>query len=883
INSLDTPFSVSSSSTVQNVGANGIIASFFSPANCLPPPPLPAPDPCVRFNVTGNAVTGTGKDGIVANGLGGQPTIVSNNTVANAGAYGIRMIGADQLTLNENTVNSSGGPATAFRYPAIYLGAVKADFELVSGDRRVARNHGSGNGLDAMVMNGEASQPLTWLTTGVTAPAAAPVVPADHFGYVLDGSLTVDGALTSNKDFVKVLAGAITVKGALTATDTTFTSAKDGGAPIKLCDAAAGFDSIFIQRTGTPKACPPADRGDWTGINVTGGATLTNVTIAFDDGLTVTGGSLQYAGGAMHDIAKNAIVVTGSPLSVSKVAFSKIGLDAIDSTNSGSTDAITDDQFDQVGGVSINLQNSPADLRRNVFTNDASPAVKTVGAAVTVQCSSIQSGGLSGDGSLKIKQNDFAPTVGVTAPLAANAENNWWGQGGGPTTGPGGQLSGGIVVGTYLATQNPTVTTIAVAGLPSATQPLDSVRSDGSLGTGKVQATLTFSRDMNTELLFPSVTYTSSPVPFSGAWTDPQTWIGSAPITAALAASGTHTISASGAHDCVPDPQHNLMTPPPLTAFAVETATLPTVSVSAPDLIGAGSARLHGHIDPNGWATAASGQFVLTNVAAPFDQHAYATSVPPNKTTATDVTVVAGGLTASATYGVQLQVPSVNGTAVQPTVDTVTLTGIASQLVLTAAPPSAPIAGAPFPTTVTVTDGSAKVVSDFAGTVSLALTTPAGATLSGTVTKPVVNGVASFTNLSVNKTGTYTLTATSVPVLLPVASASFTVQPGAAAQLAFTQQPTNVKPTPAPITPAVTVAIQDSLGNTVTSNTSTITISLASSDPSGGMLSGTLAQAAINGVATFDNLAIDKAGTYTLGAAGAGFTAPPSNSFAVAP
>src|SRR6266851_3438847 len=636
INSLDTPFSVKDSSTIQNVGGNGIIASFFGPANCLST--LTTVSPCVRVNITNTQIVGTGKDGIVANGLGGQPTIIGNNTVTNAGTYGIRLIGADQVTMNDNTVNNSGGAATAFRYPAIYLSGVKADFELVSGGSSVARNHGSGNGLDAMVVHGEATQPLTWLTTAVVAPPALPAVPADHFGYVLDGGLTVDGALTTNTgDFVKVLGGAITVKGALTATGTTFTSAKDGGAPIKLCDG--NFDSVFIQRVAL--VCPAAASGDWAGITVTGAAILTTVTISFDDGLTVSGGALQYAGGAMHDIAKNAIVVSGSPLSVVSVAFTNIGLDAVDSTNSGSTDTITDDEFDHVTGVSINLQNSPADLRRNVFTNDGSPAVKTAGAAVTLQCSSIQSGGLSGDGSLTIKESDFAPTIGVTAPNGASAENNWWGQPGGPS----GQLSGGIAVVTFFATQNPTVT-IAVAGLPSATQPLDNVRSDGSLGTGLVQATLTFSRNMNTDPLQPSVTYTSSPNPVafspSTGWkaNDPRTWIGTAPLTASLAPSGTHTVSASGARGCVPDLLHNLMTPPAPKAFVVDTATLPIVSVSAADLIGAGSARLHGHIDPNGWATAASGQFVATNVAAPFDQHTYATSMLMNKTTAVDVTVV---------------------------------------------------------------------------------------------------------------------------------------------------------------------------------------------------------------------------------------------------
>ena len=35
----------------------------------------------------------------------------------------------------------------------------------------------------------------------VTAPLTVPLVPADHFGYVLDGGLTVDGALTVSSDY----------------------------------------------------------------------------------------------------------------------------------------------------------------------------------------------------------------------------------------------------------------------------------------------------------------------------------------------------------------------------------------------------------------------------------------------------------------------------------------------------------------------------------------------------------------------------------------------------------------------------------------------------------------------------------------------------------
>src|SRR5207237_4955022 len=126
----------------------------------------------------------------------------------------------------------------------------------------------------------------------------------------------------------------------------------------------------------------------------------------------------------------------------------------------------------------------------------------------------------------------------------------------------------------------------------------------------------------------------------------PLTWIGDAPIHASLALNGTHAVSASGARDCVPDPLHNLMTAASPT-FVADTAALAAVSVSAAaDLVGAGSARLHGHIDPSGFATGAvhSGQLVLTNIVNPSEHHSYATTPLTDKTTPLDFTVYASGL-----------------------------------------------------------------------------------------------------------------------------------------------------------------------------------------------------------------------------------------------
>lgn len=82
------------------------------------------------------------------------------------------------------------------------------------------------------------------------------------------------------------------------------------------------------------------------------------------------------------------------------------------------------------------------------------------------------------------------------------------------------------------------------------------------------------------------------------------------------------------------------------------------------------------------------------------------------------------------------------------------------------------------------------------------------------------------------------------------------------------------------ISPAVEVVARDSLGGTDSSFTGTITIGLASNS-TGASLSGTTGVRPVNGIATFTNLAIDKAGTYTLQASASGAAAVTSGAFTI--
>jgi hypothetical protein len=129
-----------------------------------------------------------------------------------------------------------------------------------------------------------------------------------------------------------------------------------------------------------------------------------------------------------------------------------------------------------------------------------------------------------------------------------------------------------------------------------------------------------------------------------------------------------------------------------------------------------------------------------------------------------------------------------------------------------------------------------------------------GASLSGTTTRNAVSGVASFTDLSLDKAGGgYTLIA-SAAGLSAATSATFNMTAGAATKLVFSTQPGNAA-AGAPIAGPMTVTVQDNAGKTVTSSTIAITATLGT-NPASGTLSGTLTKNAVAGIAMFENLSI---------------------------
>ncbi len=200
-----------------------------------------------------------------------------------------------------------------------------------------------------------------------------------------------------------------------------------------------------------------------------------------------------------------------------------------------------------------------------------------------------------------------------------------------------------------------------------------------------------------------------------------------------------------------------------------------------------------------------------------------------------------------------------------------------AKLAFTTQPPSTAQSSASFGAGVSVQDAAGNTVVGNSSSVTLVLTTPAGATLSGTTTKAAAAGVAAFSGLSIDKAGTYTLTASN-GALTTAVSSSITISHGAAAKVAFTSQPPASTASGAGFGTVVTV--QDTAGNTVTGNTSQVSVALTSAN--GATLNGTKSVVASNGVATFSGLSVAKAGSYSLTATDSGLTSATSNAFAIA-
>ena len=204
----------------------------------------------------------------------------------------------------------------------------------------------------------------------------------------------------------------------------------------------------------------------------------------------------------------------------------------------------------------------------------------------------------------------------------------------------------------------------------------------------------------------------------------------------------------------------------------------------------------------------------------------------------------------------------------------------ASQLVVTAQPPNPATAGNPFAVDVAAEDLNGNIDTTFTGNVTLSLGNgPDGASLGGTVQVAAVNGIAHFSNLTLDRAGDgYRLDA-SADGLDDASTDSFAVQAGIPARLEITTVPLDNLIASAPF--GLFVEAVDSDGNIVPSFTGLVTLSL-SANPSGATFGGAHSVNAVGGVATFTGLTLDRIGVgYVIQASAGGVPVQDTDAFNV--
>ncbi|MFD0894868.1 DUF11 domain-containing protein [Luteolibacter ambystomatis] len=358
-------------------------------------------------------------------------------------------------------------------------------------------------------------------------------------------------------------------------------------------------------------------------------------------------------------------------------------------------------------------------------------------------------------------------------------------------------------------------------------------------------------------------------------------------VQAGLPANYTFTAGDNGSHTF----SVTLKTAGTQTVSVNDTVTTSAAGTSGNITVGAGAdAKLVFVVQPS---TTVAGVAISPAVTVQVqDAYGNNTTGTPNVTVAlgnAGVATLGGTLTNAAVGGVatfnNLTVDKVgttynlgatSGALTGATSNNFTITPAAATHYAVSAPGSA-TAGTAFNVTVTALDAFNNTATGYAGTVHFT-SSDAAATLpaDGTLT----SGVGTF-SATLKTAGSRTITATdTVTGSITGTSNSITVGAGADAKLVFVQQPSTTV-AGVSITPAVTVQIQDTFGNP-TASTSNVTVALGNAGSA--TLSGTLTKAAVAGVATFNNLSVDKVGTtYNLGATSGALTGATSNNFTITP
>ena len=166
----------------------------------------------------------------------------------------------------------------------------------------------------------------------------------------------------------------------------------------------------------------------------------------------------------------------------------------------------------------------------------------------------------------------------------------------------------------------------------------------------------------------------------------------------------------------------------------------------------------------------------------------------------------------------------------------------------------------PAPVVTCFTKGGA-IASGYTGNVTMAMAeNPTGAALAGTLTVAAVAGLATFSNLTLNRSGKgFTLRSTGAAQAGQTPRRTTSDKFDIATRLVFTTQPSGGL-VDAVLT-AFAVTVRDSAGNTDTSYNGVIELTVYSGP---NAMLGTSSVTAVSGVATFSDISFDEEGNYSL-------------------
>lgn len=221
------------------------------------------------------------------------------------------------------------------------------------------------------------------------------------------------------------------------------------------------------------------------------------------------------------------------------------------------------------------------------------------------------------------------------------------------------------------------------------------------------------------------------------------------------------------------------------------------------------------------------------------------------------------GLAISATAG--LYTLTFSDGALTTTVSTgITVsTGAAAKLVIITQPSITVASGVALAVqpVIKVEDSGGNVVSGNTSTVTATVTVGTNTAVNNTAVVSSSTGLATFSGLALNAlVGNYTLTFSDGGLTTAVSS-SISVTPGVASKLVVTTQPSTTDASGAALVVQPVVKVEDAAGNTVVTDTTTVTAKITT----GGVSVTSPTAVAVAGVASFGGVALNAlAGPYTL-------------------